>query len=107
MVNRRNREFNDEDVKQIAETYHKWRNINGNYSDVAGFCKSATIEEVKKNSYVLMPGRYVGTEETETDETPFDEKMQTLTAKLAVQFAQNNELEKVIRENLKGIGYEF
>ncbi len=107
MVNRRNREFTDEDVKQIGETYHNWRTINGNYYDVAGFCKSATIEEVKKNSYVLMPGRYVGTEGTETDGTPFDEKMQTLTAKLAEQFAQNNELEKVIRENLKGIGYEF
>ncbi len=107
MVNRRNREFTDEDVKQIADTYHSWRNINGNYSDIAGFCKSATIEEVKKNSYVLMPGRYVGTEDTETDGTPFDEKMQTLTAKLAEQFAQNSELEKIIRENLKGIGYEF
>ncbi|MBX2963720.1 MAG: SAM-dependent DNA methyltransferase [Cyclobacteriaceae bacterium] len=107
MVNRRNREFTDEDVKQIADTYHSWRNINGNYSDIAGFCKSATIEEVKKNSYVLMPGRYVGTEDTETDGTPFDEKMQTLTTKLAEQFAQNSELEKIIRENLKGIGYEF
>lgn len=107
MVNRRNREFTDEDVKQIAETYHNWRNTNGNYADVAGFCKSATIEEVKKNSYVLMPGRYVGTEETETDGTPFDERMRTLTAKLAEQFAQNSELENVIRENLKGIGYEF
>lgn len=107
MVNRRNREFTDEDVKQIADTYHSWRNINGNYSDIAGFCKSATIEEVKKNSYVLMPGRYVGTEDTETDGTPFDEKMQTLTAKLAEQFALNSELEKIIRENLKGIGYEF
>jgi type I restriction enzyme M protein len=107
MVNRRNREFTDEHVKQIADTYQRWRNINGNYSDIAGFCKSVTIEEVKKNSYVLMPGRYVGTEDTETDGTPFDEKMQTLTAKLAEQFAQNSELEKIIRKNLKGIGYEF
>lgn len=107
MVNRRNREFTDEDVKQVADTYHNWRNINGNYADVAGFCKSATIEEIKKNSFVLMPGRYVGTEETETDSIPFDEKMNALTTTLARQFAQRAELETSIRKNLKDIGYEF
>lgn len=107
MVNRRNREFTDEDVKQVADTYHNWRNINGNYADVAGFCKSATIEEIKKNSFVLMPGRYVGTEETETDGIPFDEKMNALTTTLAEQFAQRAELETSIRKNLKDIGYEF
>ncbi len=54
-----------------------------------------------------MPGRYVGTEEEEIDTMPFDEKMQTLTAKPADQFTKDNELENTIRENLKGIGYEF
>jgi type I restriction enzyme M protein len=77
------------------------------YEDIAGFCKSATMEEVIQNNYVLMPGRYVGTEEEEIDAILFDEKMQTLTAKLAEQFAKDNELENTIRENLKGIGYEF
>ena len=55
----------------------------------------------------IMPGRYVGTEEEIDDGIPFDEKMKTLTAKLAEQFAKGNELEKTIRENLKGIGYEL
>lgn len=54
-----------------------------------------------------MPGKYVGTEEEETDGIPFEEKMQTLTATLAEQFAKRSELEKTIRKNLKGIGYEF
>jgi len=72
-----------------------------------GFCKSATIQEVKTNNYVLMPGRYVGTETEEDDGIPFDEKMNNLTSKLAEQFAKGNGLEKTIRENLKGIGYEF
>jgi type I restriction enzyme M protein len=62
---------------------------------------------VRANNYVLMPGRYVGTEEAEDDGLPFDEKMNALTAKLAEQFARGDELQKVIRENLKGIGYEF
>ena len=54
-----------------------------------------------------MPGRYVGTEEEETDLIPFDEKMKTLTDKLAEQFAQGEKLQQTIRKNLKGIGYEF
>ena len=107
MINRRNRVLEQADIDQISSTYHKWRNTNGGYTDIAGFCKSATLEEVRQNNYVLMPGRYVGTEDEQTDEMPFDEKMQSLTAKLAEQFAKDNELENTIRENLKGIGYEF
>jgi len=113
MTNRRHRRLTDEtdeasnDIKLIAETYHKWRNVNGGYEDIAGFCKAASMEEVIKNNYVLMPGRYVGTEEEEIDVIPFDEKMQTLTARLSAQFAKDIELENTIRKNLKGIGYEF
>jgi type I restriction enzyme M protein len=113
MINRKNRRLTDEndgdenDIKLITETYHKWRNIDGGYEDIAGFCKTATMEEVIQNNYVLMPGRYVGTEEEEIDAMPFDEKMQNLTEKLSAQFAKDNELENTIRENLKGIGYEF
>ncbi|MCX9026117.1 MAG: class I SAM-dependent DNA methyltransferase [Candidatus Methanoperedens sp.] len=107
MINRRNKEFTDNDIKLIAETYHKWRSKDGGYEDKAGFCRAATIEEVRKSNYVLMPGRYVVTEEEVDDGVPFDEKMNALTTKLAEQFAKGNELEKTIKENLKGIGYEF
>jgi type I restriction enzyme M protein len=107
MLNRRNRELKEEDIKLIADTYHKWRNVNGGYEDIAGFCKAAKMEEVVQNNYLLMPGKYVGTEEEEIDGIPFDEKMQTLTAILSTQFAKDNKLENTIRENLKGIGYEF
>ena len=107
MVNRRNRELTDDDVALIAGTYHSWRGKDGGYEDKAGFCKAATIEEVRNNNHVLMPGRYVGTEEEVDDGVPFEEKMNALTAKLAEQFARGAELEKTIRENLKGIGYEF
>lgn len=112
MINRRNKELTDEDIAQIAGTYHAWRGkagANGDspYQDQAGFCKAATIDEVRNNNYVLMPGRYVGTEEEEDDGIPFEEKMNVLTAQLAEQFARGNELQGRIRENLKGIGYEF
>jgi len=110
MINRRNKELTDKDLKKIADTYHNWRASTGSappYKDIDGFCKSATIDEVKTNNYVLMPGRYVGTEEVESDGIPFEEKMQILTAQLAKQFAQNDALENSIRENFKSIGYEF
>lgn len=107
MINRRNKELNDEDVKIITDTYHNWRNVKGTYVDIAGFCKATTIQEVAQNNFVLMPGRYVGTEEEEVDIVPFEEKMNTLVNTLAEQFAQGAILEQTIRENLKGIGYEF
>jgi len=107
MTNRRNRKLTDDDTALIASTYHSWRNKNGGYQDKAGFSKSSSIEEVRNNNYVLMPGRYVGTEEVEDDGIPFDEKINALTTKLAEQFAKGNELENNIRENLKGIGYDF
>jgi len=77
------------------------------YEDQPGFCKAATMDEVRANNYVLMPGRYVGTEEAEDDGIPFEDKMNALTAQLAEQFARGNELQLRIRENLKGIGYDF
>lgn len=60
-----------------------------------------------EQSLNIMPGRYVGTEKEVGEGIPFDEKMKALTSKLAEQFAQSNELETTIRENLKGIGYGF
>ncbi len=107
MINRRNKELTDEDIKRIAETYHNWRNKSGHYEDKPGFCKSAMIQEVKSNNYVLMPGRYVGTEAEEDDGVPFEEKMNALTSKLAEQFAKDAELEREIKKNLKGLGFEI
>ena len=107
MINRRNKELSEKDIKVISETYHKWRNIKGNYNDVAGFCKSATIQEVAENNYVLMPGRYVGAEDEIEDVIPFAEKMKSLTKTLAEQFEKGDELKKNIRKKLKEVGYEF
>ena len=101
------RDFKDEDIKKIAKTFENWQQQNNDYQDVAGFCYSATLDDIKKNDYVLTPGRYVGAPEAEEDAEPFDEKMKRLTALLNRQFQESAELEKQIRENLKGIGYEF
>jgi type I restriction enzyme M protein len=105
MVNRRLRVFQDSDLCKIANAYHQWRNKGGRYSDVNGFCKAATLEEVKANDNVLSPGRYVGAEAEEEDRIPFEEKMKHLTAKLRKQFEEGEILEKKIKENLKSIGF--
>ena len=107
MVNRRNKILTDDDITLVASTYHGWRNKDGEYQDKAGFCKSASLDEVRTGNYMLMPGQYAGAEEVEDDGVPFEEKMNALTSKLAEQFSRGNDLEKTIKENLKGIGYEF
>ena len=114
MVSRRLRVFEDEDLKKIADAYHSWRNCQPVDCqtepvevDVPGFCKTATLDEVKANNYVLSPGRYVGTEAEEDDGISFEEKMKKLTEKLREQFEEGERLEKVIKENLKGIGFDI
>jgi type I restriction enzyme M protein len=108
MVDRVHRELTEEDIRQIADTYHAWRgdkDCTKKYKDVPGFCKSATIEDIRKHNYVLTPGRYVGTAREEEDDEPFDEKMARLTAQLREQMKQAAKLDKVIWANLEDIGY--
>ena len=106
MIDRVHRELTGEDIARIADTYHRWRGDGtGKYEDVAGFCMSATTEEIRAHQYVLTPGRYVGAEEIEDDGEPFEEKMARLVAKLEEQFDEGGRLEKVIRKNLKELGY--
>lgn len=107
MIDRKHRELSNEDVKKIADTYHNWRNIDGEYEDVKGFCKSASIDEVKDNDYILTPGRYVGIEDVKDDGVPFEEKMNSLVKELSELFEESRNLEDEIKKNLGGIGYEF
>lgn len=107
LVDRRHRELTDEEIAQIADTYHAWRGEKGEYEDVPGFCKVAKLEEIRKHKYILTPGRYVGIPEPEEDDEPFEEKMKHLTTELANQFKKSKELEEEIRKNLKGLGYEL
>ncbi|HIH32543.1 TPA: SAM-dependent DNA methyltransferase [Candidatus Woesearchaeota archaeon] len=105
MTDRRHRELVDADISKISSVYHAWRGEGGKYSDVAGFCKSVKLDEIKKHEFILTPGRYVGSETVEEDPEVFDEKMKRLTAELSSQFVKSHELEEEIKKNLKGIGY--
>jgi type I restriction enzyme M protein len=108
MVDRVHRELTDEDIRKIADTYHAWRGDPdaGEYRDIPGFCKSATLDEIRQHGYVLTPGRYVGAPEQEEDDEPFEAKMARLVAQLAEQQAEARRLDEAIWKNLKELGYD-
>ncbi len=109
MVDRVHRELTDEDIRKIADTYHAWRGDPdaGEYRDVLGFCKSATLEEIRQHGYVLTPGRYVGAPEQEEDDEPFEAKMARLVAQLREQQAEARRLDEAIWKNLRELGYDI
>jgi type I restriction enzyme M protein len=107
LVDRTRRELTNEEVKKIADTYHAWRGEQeaGNYVDVPGFCKSATLEEIRKHGHVLTPGRYVGAEEQADDGEPFTEKMTRLASQWRAQREQAAQLDAAIEANLNHLGF--
>jgi len=111
MEDRTHRRLADADIARIADTYHAWRGEEeamarmGEYADVPGFCKSATLEEIRKHGHVLTPGRYVGAEAAKEDAEPFEEKMRRLAAQWREQQAEARRLDADIEANLKTLGY--
>ena len=102
LINRRTKVLADADISQIAGTYHNWRNPDGNYEDIAGFCASAPIKKVKELDYVLTPGRYVGLADDE-DDFDFNERFTQLKAELEEQIKEEAILNKRILINLNNI----
>ena len=118
MINRRTRELSPDDIKQIADTYHNWRNNaadtvdEGNpdsfgkgvaYEDIAGFCAAVSIDKVKELDYVLTPGRYVGLPDDE-DDFDFNERFAALQTTLHAQLEEETLLNHLILANLAKIG---
>jgi type I restriction enzyme M protein len=104
-ISRKQYTFTDEQIQKIANTVRAWRGEKGfgEYKDESGFCKSVKVEDIRKRSYVLTPGGYVGIKSPEDDGIPFTEKIQKLTAELEKCFKEGKELEEKIKENLKKI----
>jgi len=111
MVDRAERALSDEDIARIADTYHAWRGaapvdadaVLPDYEDVAGFCYSAPLSEIKAAEYALTPGRYVGAAEVEDDGEPIEQKLERLTKELYAQFEESERLAAVVREQLGSI----
>jgi type I restriction enzyme M protein len=123
MISRTQKELLVDDIATIANTYHSWRSLRGDdipvvesampgdknvpapYEDQAGYCKSATLDDMRKHDYVLTPGRYVGAADIEDDGIPFESKMSEMSQTLYAQMAESSKLDEIIRKNLKGLGY--
>ena len=103
MVDRTHRDMSEDDIARIAKVYHSWRGEakDGPYEDQPGFCKSATIDDIRQHNYVLTPGRYVGTITEEDDDDLFPEKIDRLTAELKEIFERSSVLQQRIIGHLE------
>lgn len=106
MKTRVHRDFTDEEIKRIEDIYKNWRK-NDNYEDIAGFCKSSTMEDIANHNFVLTPGRYVGIEDEEDDGISFEKKMDKLTTLLSEQIEKEKNLDDDIKEQLAKIGFNI
>ena len=104
MADRTQRELAAEDIDRIADAYRAWRS-GVDYADVPGFCKGVALEEIRRHSYILTPGRYVGAEPQADDGEPFEEKMKRLVAQWQAQQAEARRLDTAIDANLKTLGF--
>lgn len=109
MISRKQKELSEEDIESIGEIYHSWRSKDWEqkYKDIPGLCKSVAIEEIRKNNYVLTPGRYIEFREEVDDGVGFDEKMKELSSQLKKQMIKSKELDDRIKVNLSFIGYSL
>ncbi len=109
MVSRAHRELTGDEILRITRTYHSWQKggKTSDYEDVLGFCKSATLEEIRKYGHVLTPGRYVGVEPEEEDDELFEDKMKRLVSELKEQQQEGKRLDAEIRANLGMLGFSL
>lgn len=107
LVDRTSRELSQDDIQKIARTYHAWRGEAdaGVYEDIPGFCKRATLDEIRQHGHVLTPGRYVGAEDLEEESEPFQDKLHRLATQLRTQQQEAARLDAAINLNLGRLGY--
>ncbi|MEY2195750.1 N-6 DNA methylase [Neobacillus sp. BF23-41] len=103
LVSRRQKALTIEEINEISSMYHAYKTGEGKYEDIQGFCRVSSIEEVRENDYKLTSGIYVGAEEVETDNVPFEERMGALITTLQEQFDESNRLQERIMHNLEGL----
>lgn len=101
-------QFSDTDIEQIASTYHNWQQqeVETTYANEAEYCYSATIEEIRKKDYSLVPSKYI--EFVNRDENiDYTTQMQTLQTELKDLFEQEAALKQEVANVFKALGYEL
>lgn len=75
----------------------------GQYKDILGLCKIATIQEIEEKNYSLTPGAYVGVAEAEDDGVDFNARMNEIHAELKQLSGEADALMKQILQNWEGL----
>lgn len=105
-ISRRQVVFTDEHIAKIVEKFRMFEaGEDEKKINEVGFAKVATIEDIRKNGYVLTPGRYVGIK-IEDDGIPFEEKMKEYSKELSKLLAEEEELTEKIKEVFNALGFE-
>ncbi|MCF2135506.1 SAM-dependent methyltransferase, partial [Mycetohabitans sp. B3] len=100
------RTLTDDDVARIGDTYHGWFGSasavakGAVYQDIPGFCRSASLDEIRAEGYVLTPGRYVGTGASCADGEPIGDKLTRLTTQLLAALDESTKLDEAVRAQL-------
>jgi len=107
LVDRAERALANEEVVRIGDTCHAWCGSKSAaakgiaYKDVPGFCRSASLDEIRAAGYALTPGRYVGAAAAKDDGESVDEKIGRLTKDLQEALDESARVDKVVREQLE------
>ncbi|MBZ5708681.1 HsdM family class I SAM-dependent methyltransferase [Nannocystis pusilla] len=118
MVTRTMRELSRDDIDTIAGTYRTWRGERrrtgasrrgaeaSSRVDVPGFARAVDLAEIARQEFVLTPGRYVGAAAEPTPTEPYAERMRRLAETLAAQLVTAAELDRKLRELVRGLGVD-
>ncbi len=106
--NHKRRLLTAEDIALIAGIYHNWRNKGSDYlqyKDIPGLCKAATLDEVRKQNYLLTPSRYVGISPTKMeDQRTFQQKMLHHAKAFTILIERGEAVDRIIKAELEHLG---
>lgn len=89
-------------LEEAAWLYEKFG--TGEYADIAGLCKIASVEEIKEKNYSLTPGAYVGVAAEEDDGIDFKERMTEIHKEMLELQAESDRLMQTISKNWEELG---
>lgn len=99
-------QFSEQHIRDIAKTYHDWQQKDSGYTDVPEYCYSASLDEVAKKDFSLVPSKYI--EFVNRDENiDFDEKMTALQTELTDLLQQESKSKTELLNVFKELGYEL
>ena len=99
-------QFLPEDLERIANTYHDWQQVNNEYIDIAEYTYSASLDDIRKKDYSLVPSKYI--EFINRDENiDFEEKMRILKSEFSEFLNAEEQSKKDFLKVFKELGYEI